>query len=65
MQELLAHYDVTPEVAWRKQVARSNIKKDFYDNETNFTFDKYVTKLKGIFNVLDKYCVMIYKAQMV
>ena len=30
-----------------------------------FTFKKYVTKLKGIFNVLGKYGVPIYKDQMV
>ena len=45
----------------RKQVARSDLKKIFYKNETTFTFDKYITKLKGGFNVLDKYGVPLYE----
>ena len=53
MQELQAHYDGTSEGARRKQVAREYLKKILYKDETNFTFEKYVTKLKGIFNVLE------------
>ena len=45
----------------RKKVTRTDIKKIFYKNETNFTFEKYVTKLKGVFNVLQKYGVLLYK----
>ena len=41
------------------------LKKIFYKNETTFTFEKYVTKLKGIFNVLEKYGVPLYEEQMV
>ena len=65
MQEIQYHYDGMSEGAQRKKASRVDLKNIFYKNETDFTFDKYVTKLKGIFNVLDKYCVMIYKAQMV
>ena len=54
IQELQAHYARKLEGAQRKQVARADLKKIFYKNETNFTFEKYVTKLKGIFNVLKK-----------
>ena len=36
-----------------KKVARVDLKKIFYKNETTFTFEKYVTKLKGIFNMLE------------
>ena len=57
MQELQAHYDVTLEVSQRKQVARADLKKIFYKNETNFTFEKYFTKFKGFFNVLEEYGV--------
>ena len=52
MQELKDHYDSTSQGAQRKQVARAYPKKIFYNNENNFTFEKYVAKLKGFFNVL-------------
>ena len=64
IQQLQANYDVTLESALNKQVARSDLNKIFYKNETNFTFDKYVTKLKGMFNVLDKYGVSLYEDHM-
>ena len=60
MQELQAHYDGTSEGAQRKQVARADLKKIFYKNDTNFTSEKYVTKLKRVFNVLGKYGVPLY-----
>ena len=44
------------EGAQRRQVARDDLKK-IYKNETTFTFEKYVTKLKGLFNMLEKYGV--------
>ena len=49
----------------RKKVARFDLKQIFYKNETTFTFDKYITKLKGGFNVLDKYGVPLYEEYMV
>ena len=61
MQELQAHYDSTSEVAWRKQVSRVDLKKIFYKNETYFTVEKYVTKLKEIFNMMEKYGVPLYE----
>ena len=39
--------------------------KKFYKNETTFTLDEYVKKIKEIFNVLDKYGAPIYKDHMV
>ena len=48
-----------------KQVSREYLKKTFYNNETTFTFEKYVTKLKGIFNVLGKHGDLLYEDQMV
>ena len=52
------------EGAQRRQVARDDLKK-IYKNETTFTFEKYVTKLKGLFNMLEKYGVPLYEEQMV
>ena len=52
MQEIQAHYDSTSEGARRKQVSRAELKIIFYMNESNFTVEKYVTKLKEIVNVL-------------
>ena len=57
MQELQAHYEGTSEVSWRKQVDKDDLKKIFYKNDTTLTFEKYVIKLKGVFNVLEKYGV--------
>ena len=65
MQELKAYHDGTSEGARGKKVARANLKKIFYKNETIFTFDKYITKIKGFLNVLEKYGVPLYKEQMV
>ena len=42
MQYIKANYDVTSEGAQRKQVARANLKKIFYKNETTFKFDKKI-----------------------
>ena len=61
MQKLQDHYDVTSEGAQMKQVARADLKKIFYKNETTFTFEKYATKIKGIFNVLETYGVLLYE----
>ena len=42
-----------------------NLKNIFYKNESTFMFEKYVTKLKGVLNVLVKYGVPLYQEQMV
>ena len=42
MQELQAHYNGTSEGSQRKQVARYDLKKIFYKNETTFKFDKKI-----------------------
>ena len=52
MQKFQAHYDVMSEGARKKQDAIEDLKRVFYKNETTFTFEKYVTNLKKIFNVL-------------
>ena len=48
-----------------KKVARADLNKRSYKNETYITFEKCITKLKGIFNVLEKYDVPIYEEYMV
>ena len=53
MQELQYHYDGTSEGVHKKKVARADLNKILYNNETSFIFEKYVTKIKGIFNVLE------------
>ena len=65
MQELQAHFDGTSEGEWRKQVAIAYLRNIFYKHETTFPFEKYLTKLKGVFNVLGKYGFPIYEEQMV
>ena len=42
------------EDAHHKQLDRADLNK-ISKNETNLTIKKYITKLKGIFNVLEKY----------
>ena len=65
MQDIQDHNDGTSEGAWSKQVEIYDLKKIFYKNETTFTFEKYVTKVKEIFYVLDKYGVPLYEEKMV
>ena len=65
MQELQSHYDGMSEVSRGNQVAKPYINNIFYNNETTFTFEKYVPKLKGFSNVLGKYGVPLYEEQMV
>ena len=65
IQGLQSHYDGASEGARRKQVTRADLKKIFYNNETTLTFEKYVTKLKGILNVLEKYGVPLSEEHMV
>ena len=65
MQELQDHYDGMSKGARRKTFARDDLNEIFYNNETTFTFDKYLTKLKEVFNVLEKYGVPLYEEQIV
>ena len=53
------------EGAQRKQVARVDLNKIFYNNENNFTLEKYVKNVKGVFNVMEKYSLLVYEDQMV
>ena len=58
-------FESTSEVSYKKLVARSDLKKILYENETTFTFEKYVTKRKNIFNVLEKFGFILYGDLMV
>ena len=46
MLVLQNHYDGKPDGKHRKQLAKDNLKKLFYRNETTFFFEKYVTNMK-------------------
>ena len=63
MQELRDHCNGTSKGSCRKQVVRSDLWKIFYKNETTFTFEKYITKLKDLFNMLEKYGVPLYEGK--
>ena len=60
MQDLQAHYHGMSEGEHIKQVERVDLKKIFNKNENIYTLEKYVTKIKGIFNMVEKYGVNIY-----
>ena len=61
IQEIQPHYDGMSEGTQSKQVVKYYLRKIFYNKETTFTFENHVTKIKGIFNVLEKYGVPIYE----
>ena len=42
-------------------MSKDYINKLFYRNETNFSFDKYVTKTEQTFNVLENYNIPLYE----
>ena len=45
----------------RKRVAKDDQKRLFYRIETVFSFEKYVTKMKKTFNVLENYNIPLYE----
>jgi hypothetical protein len=61
MIALQDHYDGTAEGERRMAVAKADLAKLFYRNETVFSFEKYVTKLLTIFNILEKYKFPVYE----
>lgn len=65
MMALQEYYDGESEGERRKQVARADLEKLFYRNESTFSFEKYVTKLQHIFNVLKQYKVPVYEEEQV
>ena len=61
MKALQDHYDGPSEGERRKQIARSDLEKLFYRNESTFSFEKYVTIMKMNFKVLRKYEVPVHE----
>ena len=61
MQALQLHYDKDAVGKRKIQAAKDKLKKIHYYNESTFTFEKYVTRLKKNFNVLEKYSKKIEK----
>ena len=44
-------------------MAKNNLKRLFYRNETTVSFDKYTTKMKQTFNVIENYIVPLYEEE--
>ena len=65
MQELQDPCVGTSERPQRNKSARADITKIFYKNENNSTFEKYVIKIKGVFNVMEKYNILICEEHIV
>ena len=61
MKALQAHYDGATESGRRLTVAKADLIKLFYQNESTFSFEKYVTKLLEIFNLHQTYKVPLYE----
>jgi Ca2+-binding EF-hand superfamily protein len=49
---LREHYDGPGEINKRISLTRTQIKKLFYKNEQTFSFEKFITKLNGAFQML-------------
>ena len=65
MLALQDHYDGKSWHERRKQVAKDDLKKLFYRNETPFSFEKYLTNMKQKINMLENYNVPLYEAKKV
>ena len=63
MMALQNHYYSKSESERRKHVAKDKLKRLFYRNETTFSLEKYVTKTKQKFNLLQNYNSPIYKVE--
>ena len=46
-------------------MAKDNLKRLFYRNETTFSIENYVTKMKQTLNVLDNYNITLYEDEKV
>ena len=55
-----AYYNWKSEGECRNKVAREDLKKIFYKNDSTFTFENYAIKLKVLFNLLENYVVTLY-----
>ena len=55
------HYDIKSEGERRKQVAKDDLKRLFYSNESTFSFEKCVNNMKQGLNVLKNYNKPLYE----
>ena len=55
------HYDGKSEGDSRSQLAKDDLKRLFYRNETTLSFADYVTKMKQTFNVIENHNVPLYE----
>ena len=51
-QALRAHYDGPGEIDKRISLARAQVKELHYKNEQMFSFEKFITKLNGAYQML-------------
>ena len=63
MLALKNHYYGKSEGEHRKQVAKDDLKRLLYRNKTTFSFEKYVTKMKQTFIVLENYNISLYEKE--
>ena len=61
MIALREHYDGKAEGERQKAIANADLGKLFYRNESTFPFEKFVTKLKEGFDILEKYSVPVHE----
>ena len=61
MMALQNHYGGKSQSELRKQVDEDDINMLFYRNKTNLSFEKYVTRTKQTFIVLESYNVPLYE----
>ena len=65
MLTLQNHYYGKSEGEHRNQVAKEDLKMLLYRNKTTSYFEKYATKTKQTFNVLENYNVPLYEEEKV
>ena len=61
MLALHNHNDRKSEGKRKKLVANNDPKRSFYRTKTTFFFEKYVTKMKQTFNVIENYNIPLYE----
>ena len=57
MEALQTHFEGEAEGQRKKAQAQSDLDSLFYRNEQSFSFEKFVTKLKKCFGILEQYKV--------
>ena len=65
MEALQRHFDGESEGDRRKTQARAEIETLYYRNEHSFSFERYATKLKNCFDILERYKVPMHEEEKV